>query len=275
MLKRTPLIRAVLATCVFALSGGTVHAQSCGGTEIYNESFDIDAQIDSVRYVNRVVARKDRLNNFILEFVLERSDTQTREWWEIKYTCDSNHDLNATVEVEGVVHAQFLLADALGDPRISFSSSGFSAEVRASEGCADPDLQSFKIAATAGVIARLVAGEVLNSVVDQMAPPPQPPGHAALQQCLNACPQTPGWCLPPDDPQLDCVLQSICQLSICASILCAEECTCNHSGILTPPLTPAQVQACLDRVHWRRIRCFDRAYQQLQACIESMDPCNQ
>src|SRR5688572_15312397 len=101
-----------LVVSVLALSlSGAANGQSCGGTELYNETFNIDKQIDSVRYVNAVVVRKNRDGDFIFEFMLDRSDTSTRERWLVTYVCDSNFDLVQEVEVDGAWQSTLTLKD--------------------------------------------------------------------------------------------------------------------------------------------------------------------
>src|SRR5687767_13607687 len=110
----------LVASVLFVSLSGASHAQSCGGdAEIYNETFYIDEQIDSVRYVDRVVARDNENNDFILEFIVERSDTSTRERWTVTYVCDSNYDFVQEVRVGGSLQSTLRVADALSGARVT------------------------------------------------------------------------------------------------------------------------------------------------------------
>ncbi|MCI0365806.1 MAG: hypothetical protein L0Y44_00400 [Phycisphaerales bacterium] len=150
---------------------GVANGQSCGGDEIYNETFYIDKQIDSVRYVDRVVARDNEEGDFILDFMVERSDTSTRERWMVTYVCDASYHMVQEVRVAGALQSTLRLAGALSTPRVSLFSptTGLDPEVQADVPCEDVDLPSLRANIALTSIARLVALEVTTAVVDQNA----------------------------------------------------------------------------------------------------------
>ncbi|MCI0675702.1 MAG: hypothetical protein L0Y42_08005 [Phycisphaerales bacterium] len=247
---------------------GVANGQSCGGDEIYNETFYIDKQIDSVRYVDRVVARDNEEGDFILDFMVERSDTSTRERWMVTYVCDASYHMVQEVRVAGALQSTLRLAGALSTPRVSLFSptTGLDPEVQADVPCEDVDLPSLRANIALTSIARLVALEVTTAVVDQM--PAQPtlpqPGPAGFAACVAGCPTPPALCTP---PPTDCLQKAICDLAVCAQWTCLHTCNCNHHF---PPYTPQQVQLCLDQVQWFRIRCFNKEFQDLLDCLETI-----
>lgn len=103
-------------------------------------TYDINKQVDGVRYVERAVLTNNRYGDFILEFDAERTDLQdTRERWTLIYVNDPNFDWVARLEVNGVPSYTLTLDDVNATPVASIAVGSESAEIDVVQPCADAD----------------------------------------------------------------------------------------------------------------------------------------
>jgi len=192
-IRRVFQFLTVLSVMVCASFIGTVASGQCDeqGREVYNETFQVDKQIDSIRNIEKAVVRNNAEGDQIVEFMLNKSNPPaTRERWTVTYECSEDHDYKQLVELNGEWQVTVMLADLDGDPKMTISLPGLSAEVDMLDAANDDDLQLFLALVTATATPRMVAAEILKAVAAEMPQPPTPPSPPTTpyQQCVVGCP---------------------------------------------------------------------------------------
>lgn len=255
--------RFTVVCMVGALSVSTIANGQCDeqGREMYNEDFEVDKQIDSIRYVEEAVLRNNPDGDQIVEFMLSKSDPpDTRERWTVTYECSEDYDYFERVEVNGEWQVTVTLADLDGNPKMTISLSGLSAEVDLLDAANDDDLDLFLALAAATATHRVVASEILEKVAEGMPAPPDPPSPQTTpyQQCVAACPYgAPFWCEAPDD----CAIQALCEVAACLRFACVNRCICTTS-------LPGNAM-CLLGVTTIRNNCINGQIDNIIVCLEA------
>jgi len=257
--------------CALAIGlASNVFGQTCGaGTSpaLYNESFTIEKQAGSVRYVDRAVMTNSARGDYYLEFMADRTDlSDTRERWTITYENNESYDFVQHVDVDGDWVYSVMTATVNGTRVLTLSVPGQSTEIGLDDPCNDPDFGAFL-----GVADQISTNlEVVNAVVEEMQWTPPDSDMQEYLNCTDNCGNLPDCTEHIQEPEEQwcvsgCVDLYLCRLSQIDHQQCVGNCRCTW---IAPDVETccAELQASLAQEH-------TEAIQELISCLSLAGPC--
>jgi hypothetical protein len=261
--KSWTLCCAVAMSIATALVTGSAAAQTCGGLAttpaIYNQTFQIELQVDANRYVESAVYSNNRLGDYILEFTAIRTDIpNTRERWTVTFEKDATFDHHEQLHVDGNWIYSIKSRLVGGDRHVTIAAPGTSVEVNIADLSNDPGYNDFIALVTQTADHRAVVAAVAGEMELQAQQPAGPCGCGPAPDCSMDLPEP--LC------RQDCVDWFTCCWQNADYLDCLGACFCNG-------LPPAEIDECCAELaaasRLRRQRCIDAFLQ----CLAIADPC--
>jgi hypothetical protein len=214
---------AVLTTLVAIVtwqSGAALGEVTCGGgtPPIYNQTFDVEKQVDAARYVQQSVFTNNSRGDYTLEFTAALQEG--RERWTVTFEKDDDFEFIQHLDVDGTRQYTLKVADVNGTKHVTIETPTASATIAASLPLGDTT--AIEALATQIAWERNIVLQVIQEVCTEMVNP----GDNGHQDCLNDCPPWP-FCPIGPVPADQCFDQySCCSIDSVAFAECRGNCDC-------------------------------------------------